>query len=410
MIRMNDVISIIVKNNETGQLERKVFDCELEKSPTESELRQYFNFCAGPTSTFASCLPALYYRQPLTNESDRRLALAHEQTMRRIREKHPDLLAFSHRQGGWKTFEWQFNADIKFQVRTNFGYGNSSYFFLLNFYKGYQLTPYSYYVRYRYAQVADICRYTNSYPVQYSAWRDAMLDAISFYNAVALKQDTHVLNWIEGHLKGMLDGLESYLTNLDGTDMDTFVESRGKSIRLSGEDWFVVKTEKIAGSMQFIANMRALPAEIPVDTYINRLVDINRRFMPQLQEKIRQVAEKMRKLKAQRDSEAVLDHYPLYQKLDRKYWSKYRCYTDTGRKKTMLLLMRMLRRFHPDYNYRQLKEDLRKLKVRIDSVNDLNTRISHAESLHSFLVKSEGQIDGYMKEFMSDERQGGPVT
>lgn len=404
MIRMNDVISIIVKDNETGKLERLVYDCELEKSPSEAELRRGFNFCAGPTSTFASCLPVLNYRQPLTNESDRQLALAHEQTMARIRKKHPDLLAFSHRQGGWKTFEWQFNADIKFQVRTNFGYGNSSYFFLLNFYKGYQLTPYSYYVRYRYAQVADICRYTNSYPVQYSAWRDAMLDTISFYNAVVLQQDTHVLNWIKGHLKGMLDGLESYLTNQQGADMDTFVESRGKSIRLSGEDWFVVKTEKIAGSMQFIANMRALPAEIPVNAYIDRLVDINRRFMPQLLERIQQVAEKMQKLKAQLDDEIVLDHYPLYQVLDKKYWSKNKCYTDAGRRKTMFLLMRMLRRFQPDYNYRQLKADLHKLKVRIDSINDLKTRIYHAESLHTFLVKSKDQMDGYMKDITESDK------
>lgn len=155
-----------------------------------------------------------------------------------------------------------------------------------------------------------------------------MLDAISFYNAVVLQQDTHVLNWIKGHLKGMLDGLESYLTNQQGADMDTFVESRGKSIRLSGEDWFVVKTEKIAGSMQFIANMRALPAEIPVNAYIDRLVDINRRFMPQLLERIQQVAEKMQKLKAQLDDETVLDHYPLYQVLDKNIEQEqmlYRC-------------------------------------------------------------------------------------
>lgn len=401
MIRMNDVISIIVKNNKTGQLERLVYNCELERSPSEGELRRHFNFCAGPTSTFASCLPALYNRRPLTNESDRRLALAHEQTMKHIREKHPDILAFSHRQGGWKTFEWQFNADIKFQVSTNFGFGNSSYFFLITFYKGYQLTPYSYYVRYRYAQVSDICRYTYSYPVQYSAWRDAMHDAINFYNAVVLQQDIHVLTWIKGHLKGMLDGLESYLTNQEGVNMNTFVETRNQSIRLSGEDWFVVKTEKISGSMQFITNMKALPAEIPVNTYIDRLVDINRRFMPMLQEKIRQVADKMQNLNTQLDDESMRDHYPLYQRLYKKYWSKNKCYTNVGRRQTIFLLMRMLYRFQPDYNYRQLKENLCSLKERIDLISDLKSKIYHTETLYSFLVKSEGQICEYMKEFVS---------
>lgn len=70
----------------------------------------------------------------------------------------------------------------------------------------------------------------------------------------------------------------------------------------------------------------------------------------------------------------------------------------------MFLLMRMLRRFHPDYNYRQLKADLHKLKVRIDSINDLKTRIYHAESLHTFLVKSKDQMDGYMNDIAESDK------
>lgn len=54
------------------------------------------------------------------------------------------------------------------------------------YYKDLQLTPYSNYIKYRYAGFSEIIRYTFGYKVEYQSWEKLMIDTINFYNAITL--------------------------------------------------------------------------------------------------------------------------------------------------------------------------------------------------------------------------------
>ena len=84
---------------------------------------------------------------------------------------------------GWSDFTYQVTNDITITLGTNFGYGSASYFRLGLRYKGIDVLPYSYLVKYYYANRRDLLRYTRLYDVAHDSWNLAF----SFVEEVANK-------------------------------------------------------------------------------------------------------------------------------------------------------------------------------------------------------------------------------
>ena len=401
MKTLDDFIRIIIPDGNNGKIKQLKYQCGFESEPSESTLREYYNFSPAPSEAYASSLCFLYPRTPLWNKEERRLAYAHQCTMERIKKEHPRILAFSHRQGGWTGFDWQFNEDIKFHVSTNFGYGNSSYFFLKIYYKNYQLTPYSYYVRYRYAEINEICRYTYSYCVNYKSWEKTMDDAEEFYNAVVHHQDTHVLGWIKGHLEKMLVILDEFINKEYGYYEGNYVEDMRKmqTETFTGDGWWITKTEKIVGSTDFIDNIRQLPVEVEPEMYIDRLIEINRKFLPLLVDKNVSLDRQIQSLQRSIEEESLCDHYPLYKKLYDKYYNKRSWYFSSNKRNMFRTLLELHHRLEPDYSYRQLKILVKKCLARVESINKLMSEKSGYQRTYDFLKKKEERLVNTLQSF-----------
>lgn len=402
MITLNDYIYIIVPDGNNGKIKQLKYQCGFESEPSESILRNYWDFSPELSEAFANCLCFLESHRPLSDKNERRLAYAHQFTMNRIKKEHLRILAFSHRKGGWTGFDWEFNKDIRFHVSTNFGYGNSSYFFLKIYYKGYQLTPYSYYVRYQYAEVSQICRYSYSYCVDYSSWSKATGDAEEFYNAVVYHRDTHVLEWIKNHLEKMLTILDEFIYKNHGCFEGRFVEDMRnmKNETFMGDVWWITKTEKIVGSTDFIENIRQLPVEVEPELYVGRLIEINRKFLPLLKAKNAELNGLIIILQHRIDEESQLDNYTLYKKLYDKYYYKRNWYISYNKRDMFRTLLGMQHRIEPDYNYRKLKVAVKKCLKRNESINKLISEKNGYERTYNFLKEREERLVSTLKSFM----------
>lgn len=64
---------------------------------------------------------------------------------------------------GWTTFEYPISKDVLFFMKSNFGYGRSSYHFINLSYKGIDILPYSALVKYYYVSMGEFYRYTRQY-------------------------------------------------------------------------------------------------------------------------------------------------------------------------------------------------------------------------------------------------------
>lgn len=394
MIYINDYIYIIVPDGDSGKIKQLKYQCGFETEPKPYTLKEYYDFSPDPSDHHSNCLCYLGPNEPLFAKNERRRAYAHECTMKRVRQENSHILAFSHQKGGWTGFDWEFNNDIRFHVSTNFGYGRSSYFFLQIHYKGYQLTPYSHYVLYQYADIHEICRYTYSYCVDYSSWPKTMQDAEDFYNAVVNHQDIHVLEWIKKHLSKMLTILDEFIHSDCGSYESNFVEDMKKKRTdiFSGDKWWITKTEKIVGSTDFINNIRHLPIEIEPELYVKQLIDVNRKFLPLLKEKNIELNKQINSFQIQIDEESQLDHYPLYEKLYDKYYYKRQWYSSANKVKMFRTLLSIHHRLQPIYNYQKLRMDINKCIERKDSISKLKNEKNVLKNTYQFLKSKEDKL------------------
>ena len=318
--------------------------------PSIKELREFLPYTYGPLSgTYCSCLPA--YSGPEENlplKEQRKDAIAMRRAIRQLLNEG-NAVAYSHRRGGWTIFKWEFNEDIHFYISTNFGYGSCSYFYMIVEYKGIRLVPYSMFIKYRSANFSDIHRYTEQYCLQYSEWQYVMRDALAFYNAVINKQENALFNWFTGHLDAMVNGVEKYLDAdvcyFDNSSRRNIMEG-WKDIRheneVTGDDLWIARSEKIAGSLEFIENIEALPVEINPLGYVMRLEKVANAFLPKLNDKIEELNTEIARLEREIEKEESKPYYAFYARVSKllskkSWWYK----TDDEEKEYFTRLLRM---------------------------------------------------------------------
>ena len=397
----NESIYAIVRKENSNQLEFITEPIVIDYSVDDSTLCKYYEYAPDLGDAYSSELIAITPQILKNNcfQKDARFrAYAFEQTIKKVLSKY-DVVAYSHRQGGWKNFHWEYNKDISFSILTNFGYGGDSYFCVLYKFKNTLLCPYADYVKYRNSTVGDILNHTRSYRLEYEEWEFLLKSTLDFYNAIIDKDENYIIDWIHDNLQQLVRGLRSFLVNFK---MDFKNGAYEYSMKISSfttvteDDFWVLKSSKIANALDFIENFKILPVEFGAMCYVQPILDICKDFYPLLQQKIDEITKELEEQESKYTEVTGSDLFILYKKLYNKYYYKYGLYMKSGRS-LCLFFIRALRRLHIQYDINEIRRNLKELKNLINVEEHTRRRIASLKEIHKNLTKDIKKIEFYFE-------------
>lgn len=99
-------------------------------------------------------------------------------------DTRPDVIAYSSRKLGWTSFQIDLSVsdDLEIELKTNFGYGRSSYFLSTLRYKGIGAINAPLIIFYNAAQKFELTGYTNIYELNPSSYKQCFTDAVGYWN------------------------------------------------------------------------------------------------------------------------------------------------------------------------------------------------------------------------------------
>jgi hypothetical protein len=222
-----------------------------------------------------------------------RLSETYQKMKQEINNKN--IVAYSHREIGWREFSFKASEIFKFKFSTNFGYGSSSYFFLAMTYKDIEIIPYSHWVIYRFAGYKEVFRYSQKYRLRNSEWFDAMKYTQEAYNLSVTNPAQFISIYIIKQCEIMVDGLEKYLTE----DIFTLYNERGEydykskkypeirlEIKENKRSLLEFRAEKIAGALRFIHSIASFKDIEKMPSFIVRIEKCNNELLPKLQKEL----------------------------------------------------------------------------------------------------------------------------
>jgi hypothetical protein len=252
-------------------------------------------------------------------------------------KKVPNMLVYSHRISGWSNPEYRITDNLKQQVKTNFGYGSVSYFYSLLTFKNIQITPFSEWIDYRYSNFSEVIRYTRSFKIRIpitddrnrikyyktkienSFWNYAIEFTKNTANLSITNEKEFVEKYIITECEILVNGLENFYkeTEFDFVDENQVNLENDKMIRLKvdikGYELIDFRTEKIIGALDFISKIIEYNKIIPTNEYIDRIILINKRFIPNVYTALNIQKEELKK--AQNDNkEFLITHNDLVEK------------------------------------------------------------------------------------------------
>lgn len=398
---MSDVIYAIVREDETSTLRKITEYPSRSRAISDSELCKFHDYAIDLYNAYCSCLPFVQRQNntSIPNRSLREDAVRFEDSLAELKQKYKNkLIAYSHRHGGWTTFEWQFNEDIKFVINTNFGYGSNSYFEQSIFYKELKLAPYSKLVKYRFANFTSITSHTYSYEFIYSEWSKVMSDALDFYNAIVERKDNYIFHWLTKHLEKMTSELERYITatycyfdNIIWENNWGTRTYRTSSERVEGNDFWIAKSNKISEALLFIDNIKNLPIQVDPSKFINRIQQINEKFLPKLESKIETLISEANDLQIRVDEISNEMPLSLYIRLYDKYYYKKAWYISSNKFSMIRFLMRILRR-KSNMPISEIKKQLAILETQKKTWEEFKSKLSSTKAIINDLSKDRDKI------------------
>ncbi|WP_305156455.1 hypothetical protein [uncultured Muribaculum sp.] len=135
-------------------------------------------------------------------------AVQYHMTLERIKSSTETNKMFSTENIGWTNFDYPISDDIRFEMRSNFGFGRSAYHFINLTYKGIPILPYSALVRYYFVGMGEFFRYTRQYTPVRDNWEMA-LKFVADTAKLAIENESAFIDiWIGNEIKEMVDGLK----------------------------------------------------------------------------------------------------------------------------------------------------------------------------------------------------------
>ena len=260
----------------------------------------------------------------------------------------PDVKMWTTDNVGWTNLSYSITDDIRIDVHTNFGYGWSSYFYLGLTYKDIDILPYSFCVKYYYADYRDIARYTRLYATEHESWDYAFYFVEDTARKAAEGDETFATGFVMNEVQEMLEGLRHIIDD-PKSYLDKFASSKNPdneshylSVRnMSSSDKStyaayphemvdVFQAEKISGALEFLEKISALE---PIYKQANEAADeirsLAQGLLPRIEENMARIASDIERLQAEEDDlttqvEALdLKIGPHITKIDALYETKF---------------------------------------------------------------------------------------
>lgn len=398
---MDDYIYGIIKENGVNRLRKVSYPIKELFSISDYELCKSHKYATCFNSTYSDSLCSIDVKQLASSENERnkrKAAVCFEHSIKEFEERYGDrIVAMSHRRGGWYGINWKFNDNISFNINTNFGFGSCSYFYAIFMYKDIILAPYSFYIKYKNSTFASVTRCTYQYSLEYKSWDSVMTDCLNFYDAIVKKNYNYVFTWLDKQLNEMVSGLERLIDRSSAGFWDESINKShaSKFAIITGDDFWFVKSKKIAYSLDFISNISSLPVEIDTALYTKRILLLCKKFQPKLIVKIEEVSKlyniQLNKLSKLKESE----DYPLYYKLYKKYYHKRRWYKSSF--KMIYFLLHLKERINLTLSCKEIRIRIAKLKKLKENISNLESEMNSTKYLLDQLNEDNNNINNYFE-------------
>ncbi len=390
---INGTVYAIVRQNNSKELKIVMRPYKLSHQPTEKELREFHRYSPYLNCAYSDYLPFLPMEEHLSCPNERANAIAMKDTIKEI-EKEEDVVACSHRYGGWTGIEWNFGEDVKYIISTNFGFGSCSYFHLLVKYKDLLLTPYTDYIRYRYAEFSSMHRYTYAYAVSEDEWKNVMTDALNFYNDIVYKKEGYIFSWLIGHLERMTSGIEELRTAISFR-----FESpcNGSSTDVTGDELTLVKANKIANSLDFVENISVLPVQVMPKRYVDRILKVCSIYLSDLIRLIDKLEAEKKIAESKVESLTSIADYAIYADIRKRCYYRMNWHYNSKKRAMLRLLLRLQHLSLPRLSRDVRKMRIEALKLVIKEVEETQRVISKLDHLLYNLISCRNKIENYFE-------------
>lgn len=224
-----------------------------------------------------------------------------------------------------------------------------------------------------------------------------MDDCISFYNAVVFNNENHIFEWLTNHLNIMVSELEKFLNASSANFLNEYINRSHISgyTSVSGDDFWIIKSKKIAYSLDFIDNIKILPIQINPETYVSRLLKLCKDFIPQLNIKIENTNLILLNLEKNLVKFESEEDYPLYNRLYSKYYYKKDWYLYSNKFKMIWFLMHVKQRLHINISLSDIKTKINQLNIQIKKIDKCKSEINVIKTLLLSLVNDRDKINNY---------------
>ena len=223
-----------------------------------------------------------------------------------------DVRMYSTDTRGWSDFDYRVTDEISIHLGTNFAYGSSSYFRLILRYKGIEILPYSYMVKYYFANLRDLLRYTRLYDVAHDSWNIAFAFVEETANLASASAQQFLEKWVLNEVKEMVYGLHGILEDpaFHVRDMVNHAGKRAECGYLSvrnmcsnekscygvypEEMTMAIQAEKLTGALDFLGNLTALSKLIPdIEGFISEIKTMAVAIVPGLDAMVERIVAKV---------------------------------------------------------------------------------------------------------------------
>lgn len=210
---------------------------------------------------------------------------------------------------GWSQFDYKITDDVSVVIRTNFGYGLSSYFNLTLYYKGIEIAPYSYVVRYYGVNWMNVIRQTRAYYPRRDSWNLSFRFVEGAANRASTNQAEFEKTFIVNEIAEMVAGLRLILNNT-ARYIDSKKDDDGESAYISvwnmtGDDkrkyglypsevCLATQAEKITGALVFLDNLKSLSSIFTeIEESISEIKEMAASVLPSINNGIKNINEQL---------------------------------------------------------------------------------------------------------------------
>ncbi len=210
-----------------------------------------------------------------------------------------EISIFSHRMRGWSNPEFKISKNLSVEIKSNFGFGRSSYFISVIKFKNFKITPFSHWVVYRFAKFSEIIRYSSIHSVQNESWYDAIEFVRDASNLSLKSEKMFIEKYIIDELDKMLDGLNKILRS------QQFYGFNERNIHTKYElrsyDLVNFRAEKISGSLDFIESILNFNEITETKSFVDRIERINIETQPILSLELRNARKEIKRLTSEKE-------------------------------------------------------------------------------------------------------------